>query len=71
MLSASGNHHFVSSGSWGTASNSSLELSDGPGSSSTNGGGKCNRELRVVVVGKAGVGKSGKILHKGGKRKQD
>ncbi len=55
MLSASGNHYLLSSGSWGTASNSSID-SDGPG---LYNGGKNNKEVKIVLVGKAGVGKSG------------
>ena len=57
MLSASGNHYLLSSGSWGTASNSSIE-SDGTGSHNGGAGKNC-KEVKVVLVGKASVGKSG------------
>ncbi len=59
MLSASGNHgYLLSSGSWGTASNSSLD-SDGALSTHNGPPKPTGKEVKVVLVGKAGVGKSG------------
>lgn len=72
MLTSSGNYHYLhSSGSWGTASISSLEASDGGvgvysnnqrTSSTTNNTAVSStncKDLKVVLVGKAGSGKSG------------
>ena len=61
MFTASGNHHLLSSGSWSTASNSSLD-SDGAGSSSGGKTASAGKEIKAVVVGKAGVGKSGEFI---------
>ena len=63
MLNANGNdgHLLSSGGSWGTASNSSLD-SEGAAAGMVGSVRPAGRDVKVVLVGKAGVGKSGESV---------